>query len=168
LNFAPSNELFAPSGFGTLGGDLLVTDLNSGNIWAVDPSGNVTLFATVPLVGGQLGLRQMAIAPASYGAYVGDLFVSAAASTTGGGLTGSVDVLTPSGAFVAVLTQGTVAAPFDPRGLYFDGAQLLISDADPEILSAPASAFTSPTPEPSSWAMVVIALAGWAAVRKGA
>jgi hypothetical protein len=61
-----------------------------------------------------------------------------------------VDVVNGAGAVIARLDQGTVASPFDPRGLNFASSQtLLIADADPSILSASPSAFT-PVPEPAS------------------
>ena len=157
---APFGLGFAPAGFGSIGGDLLVTDGASGTIYAVNSSGSVSVFANVAvptLTGGAVaGLRQFAFAPAGFGNYGGDLFVSLSGSQYGGGTSGSVDVLNSSDALVAVLLQGAVGAPFDPRGLYFaSNSQLLISDTDPSILSAPPSAFTA-TPEPST--MIPLAL----------
>lgn len=150
--------LFAPTGFGAYAGDLLVTDGTSGNIYAVNAASVASIFATlpVPVLGGGAvaGLRQAAFAPAGFGAYGGDLFVSVSGSQTGGGVSGSVDVVDRTGAVVAVLQQGTVGMPFDPRGLYFPNSnQLLIADTDPGILSAPPGAFTA-TPEPSSWILL--------------
>jgi hypothetical protein len=156
---------FAPAGFGSVGGDLLVTDGASGTIYAVDSSGNVSVFANVAvptLSGGAIaGLRQFAFAPAGFGPYGGDLFVSVSGSQFGGGTSGSVDVLNSAGALVAVLLQGAVGSPFDPRGLYFaSDNQLLIADTDPSILSAPPSAFTAATPEPSSMLPLALGFAG--------
>jgi hypothetical protein len=163
---------FAPAGFGSVGVDLLVTDGVSGTIYAVNSSGDVSVFATVsvPTIGGGqfAGLRQFAFAPAGYGNYAGDLFVSVSGSQYGGGTSGSVDVLNSAGALVAVLLQGAVGSPFDPRGLYFaSDNQLLIADTDPSILSAPPSAFTA-TPEPSSTLPLALGLAGIVAASRRA
>jgi hypothetical protein len=55
--------------------------------------------------------------------------------------------------------------PFDPRGLYFlDPSSLLINDADPSVLLAPPSAFT--TPEPGSARLVALALILIGALRR--
>jgi hypothetical protein len=160
----PAGLAFAPSGCGSIAGDLLVTDAASGAIDVVDPSGSVRHFATLPLFPGQTGLRQIAFAPAGFGPYGGDLFVSVSGSAAGGGTFGSVDVLKCSGApsaLVAILEQGTVGLPFDPRGLYFaDSSSLLIADADPGILEAPPSAFTPVVPEPATLTLTALGLAG--------
>jgi hypothetical protein len=171
--FLPFGLGFAPTGFGSIGGDLLVTDGASGTIYAVDSSGDVSVFASVPvptLTGGAIaGLRQLAFAPAGFGSYGGDLFVSVSGSQFGGGTSGSVDVLNSAGALVAVLLQGAVGSPFDPRGLYFaSDNQLLISDTDPGILSAPPSAFTAATPEPSSMLTLALGFAGIVAASRRA
>jgi hypothetical protein len=163
---------FAPTGFGSIGGDLLVTDGASGTIYAVNSSGGASVFASVAvptLTGGAIdGLRQFAFAPAGFGSYGGDLFVSVSGSQYGGGVSGSVDVLNSSGDLVAVLLQGAVGAPFDPRGLYFaSNSQLLISDTDPSILSAPPAAFTA-TPEPSTIIPLALGFAGIAAASRRA
>jgi len=107
---------FAPAGFvpGTTSSVLLVSDATSGQIDWIDSSGNVHLFTTVPLMANQTGLRQIAFAPAGFVRFAGDLFVSVTGSQAG-----SVDVINSAGQLVGILSQGTVAAPFDPRGLYF-------------------------------------------------
>jgi hypothetical protein len=98
----------------------------------------------------------MAFAPAGFGAYGGDLFVSVAGSAQGGGTSGSVDVINPAGALVGVILQGTVGAPLDPRGLYFaSNSQLLIADSDPSIYSVSPGA-VSATPEPSYWPAILL------------
>jgi hypothetical protein len=158
----PYGLVFAPSDFGSSGGDLFVTDALTGSIYTVDSSGNVSLFMTlaVPVLtgGDQAGLRQLAFAPAGFGAYGGDLFVSVSGSQRGGGVSGSVDVVDGSGSLVAVLEQGSVGMPFDPRGLYFaDDSDLYIADTDPGILSAPPSAFT-PVPEPFAPILLITCL----------
>jgi hypothetical protein len=156
----PFSLAFAPAGFGAVAGDLLITNGDSGALYALSPSGTLSLFTTIPLGAGQVGLRQLAFAPAGFGAYGGDLLVSVSGSVSGGGIAGSVDVVNPSGNVVAYLAEGSVGNPYDPRGLYFSNSTtVLIADADPSIFSAPASAFTpgSPVPEPST---VLLALLG--------
>jgi hypothetical protein len=156
----PFGLAFAPAGFGTVGGDLLITNGDSGAIYTLTPGGILSLFTTIPLGTGQVGLRQLAFAPAGFGAYAGDLLVSVSGSNSGGGIAGSVDVLDPFGNVVAYLTEGSVGNPYDPRGLYFSGSNVLIADADPSIFSAPAAAFTpgSPVPEPSTALLMLLGL----------
>jgi hypothetical protein len=163
---------FAPAGFGAIGGDLVVSDEDSGNVYAINALGEVSLFATlpVPTVNGQItGLRDLAFAPAGYGAYGGDLFISVSGSQAGGGYSGSVDVLNSSGAYAAFLPEGTVGMPFDPRGLYFvNSDQLLVADTDPGILSVEPDAFAAVTPEPSSISLLLLGLLGVAVGRERA
>jgi hypothetical protein len=143
---------FAPAGFvpGTTSPVLLVSDVNSGAIDWIDSSGNAHLFTTIPLAPGQVGLRQIAFAPAGFGQYGGDLFVSVAGSAQGGGTFGSVDVIDAHGNLVGIISEGAVDAPFDPRGLDFvSNNQLLIADSDPSIYSAPPAA-VSAVPEPGT------------------
>ena len=158
----PFGLAFAPNGFGVEGGDLLISSGSNGAIYELSPAGALSLFTTVPLGPGQVGLRQMAFAPAGFGAYGGDLLVSVSGSSAGGGIAGSVDVLNSSGQVIAYLAEGTVGSPYDPRGLYFaNSATLLIADSDPSILSAPSSAFTlgSPAvPEPSTALLMLLCL----------
>jgi hypothetical protein len=144
--------VFAPAGFvpGTTSPVLLVSDTSSGAIDWIDSSGNAHLFTTVPLAPGQVGLRQIAFAPPGFGQYGGDLFVSVAGSSQGGGTFGSVDVINSAGQLVGIISEGAVGAPFDPRGLDFTSSnQLLIADSDPAIYSAPPAA-VSPVPEPTA------------------
>jgi hypothetical protein len=156
----PFGLVFAPVAFGSVGGDLLVSDSVSGKIWAVSPSGTVTLFATVPLLAGQFGNRQMAFAPAGFPTYAGDLFVSVSGSNFGGGLAGSVDVLNSSGGLVAFLAIGVDGSPYDPRGLLFPNSTTLwVNDADAGIFSAVSSDFT-PTPVPAALPLFATAIGG--------
>jgi hypothetical protein len=154
---------FAPSGFGSVGGSLLVN--NSGNIsgtsaiLSLDALGNVTPFAEIDLLPGQVGLRQMAFAPDDFGEYGGLLFVSVTGSQQGGGSLGAVLALDSAGEIVATLKVGSEFDKFDPRGLLFLDGQLLISDAsDPILLATPGDFRVTPTPAPGS--LVMLGLTG--------
>jgi hypothetical protein len=156
----PFGAAFAPNGFGLVGGDLLVSESGSGKIFAVDANGNSSVFATFLLGPNQYGLRQMAFAPAGFGSYGGDLFVSITGSVLGGGIYGAVVVLDASGQEIAVLKVGTELANFDPRGLYFvDDQTLLIGASDPIYFATPQD-FQAPTPEPATLLMFASGLMG--------
>src|SRR5690606_29141000 len=109
----PFGGLFAPEGFGDFEGKLLLSDaLLSGDgvqIWAMDASGNFSLFAHVDLpeelVDIDAGLRQMTLVPAdpAYGDLAGALLVSVAGSKLGGGELGQVLAFDSTGAFIKVL-----------------------------------------------------------------
>ncbi len=151
---------FAPSGFGSVAGDLLVSDAGSGRIFAVDANGDSSVFATIPLSPNQYGLRQMAFAPAGFGNYGGDLFVSITGSVLGGGIYGAVVALDATGQVVGILVEGDLQAPLDPRGLYFvDDQTLLIGASDPIYLATPQD-FQRPTPELSTLLLLGSGLAG--------
>jgi hypothetical protein len=141
---------FAPQGFGAVGGELLATDGGTGRIFAIDSTGNATLFTTVTLGLNQPGLRQIAFAPAGFGSYGGDLFVSISGSGAGGGTFGALVVVDGTGNEIATLIVGTQVSAFDPRGLFFpDSQNLLISSSDPIYHGKPQD-FQSTTPEPAS------------------
>jgi hypothetical protein len=165
-NAAPFGLGFAPASFGADAGDLFVTDVYSGNLYVLNAEGQASLFATLPLPSGysQPGLRQIAWAPAGFGAYGGDLFVSVAAQNGGGGATGEIDVLNASGKTIAIYNQGSAASnPLDPRGLYFvNDTTLLVANADPEIdLVAPSDFIPAPAvPEPAAWTLMLVGVAG--------
>ena len=151
---------FAPSGFGNVGGSLLVGNAGqvggTSDIVAIDAAGNVSPFASINLLPGQVGLRQMAFAPDNFGQYGGMLFVSVSGSTQGGGALGSLLVLDGLGEIVATLKLGTELDKFDPRGLFFlDDGELLIADAADPILLATAADFRA-TPLPGTLAMLVL------------
>jgi hypothetical protein len=55
----PFGAAQAPAGFGGVGGTLLVSDGGGGGISSVNPTGRVSLFATIPLGTGQSGLRPL-------------------------------------------------------------------------------------------------------------
>ena len=101
----PIGLAFAPSGFGSVGGDLLISDSNSNAIYALNPSGTLSLFTSVPLGPGPQGLRQVAFAPAGFGPYGGDLLVSVSGSFAGGGIAGSVDIVNGAGQVIAFLAE---------------------------------------------------------------
>ena len=139
----------APQRFGAFGGDLLVTDAASGNIFAIDAQRNVSPFATVSLGPNQPGLRQMTLAPNGFGTYGGDLVLSISGSGAGGGTFGAVVVLDANGNVIAQLIVGTQVDAFDPRGLLFaDNQTLLISSSDPIYLATPVD--FRPIPEPTT------------------
>lgn len=151
---------FAPSGFGSVGGRLLVDNAGqvggASGIVAIDAAGNVSPFASINLLPGQVGLRQMAFAPDDFGPYGGLLFVSVSGSTQGGGALGALLVLDGSGAIVATLKLGTEFDKFDPRGLFFlDDGELLIADAADPILLATAADFQA-TPLPGTLTMLLM------------
>jgi len=161
----PFGLAFAPAGFGSIGGDLLASDSTNGKIFAIDSSGNVSLFTTIPLGTGQPGLRQMAIAPSGYGNYGGDLFVSVSGSTAGGGTFGSVVAVNASGGEDAIIDQGSLPNAFDPRGLYFpNSSELLIADSDPIHIAKPNN--FNPVPEPGYYWLFGMAAIGLIVVRR--
>jgi hypothetical protein len=164
---------FAPASFGSHAGQMFVSDVATGNIYTVSPSGQATLFATLPLPAGfsQPGLRQFAWAPpGSFGAYSGDLFVSIAAQNGGGGSNGEIDVLDATGQTVALYAVGTALVPVDPRGLLFIGNnELLVANADPGIVQASPSDFLPAAevlPEPGTLGVLLAGLIGLTITRR--
>jgi hypothetical protein len=124
----PFGAALAPSGFGTVGGTLLVSDAAGSGIYSVDAAGNVSLFTTIPLGAGQSGLRQIAFAPTGWGRGTGNLFVSVNNA--------DIDVVNSSGSVI-----GRISGMFSPRGLLFTtlsgSPSLLFSDISTgEILKA--------------------------------
>jgi hypothetical protein len=131
----PFGADLAPSGFGDVGGTLLVSDAGGSSavtgqpcsattipcsgIYSVNSVGHVSLFTTIPLAAGQSGLRQIAFAPSGWGLYSGDLFVSVTNT--------DIDVVNSDGAVV-----GKISGMFSPRGLLFTtisgNPSLLFSD----------------------------------------
>lgn len=152
----PYGIAFAPSKFGAVGGDMLVSDSNSGKLYAISPGGAVSLFANLPFYSPG-GLRQMAFAGSDMGQYSGDLFVSISASSFGGGKLGSVVALNGAGDIVGTLLLGTEINAFDPRGITFIGnGNFLVSDAsDPLYIASKADIVT--VPEPATLAGVLVA-----------
>jgi hypothetical protein len=161
---------FAPTTFGAYAGDLFVSDVGSGNLYALNAAGKASLFAALPLPVGftQPGLRQFAWAPEGFTLpdgqdLGGDLFVSIAAQNGGGGSSGEIDVLNAEGDTVAHYLEGADETPLDPRGLFFvDNTTLLVANADPGIQELTPGDFVrgSPAPEPSTWAMMLLGFVG--------
>ena len=102
----PFGAALAPTGFGAVGGTLLVSDAGGGGIYSVNPKGKVSLFTTLPLGDDQGGLRQMAFAPSGWGRYSGNLFVSLQ--------TRDIDIVGRNGSII-----GKISGTFNPRGLLF-------------------------------------------------
>jgi hypothetical protein len=121
----PFGAAQAPAGFGTVGGTLLVSDAQGGEIYSVNPTGRVSLFTTVPLGTGQSGLRQIAFAPSGWGRYRGNLFVSLT--------TRDIVIVSRSGAVI-----GRISDTFNPRGLLFitisGSPTLLFSDTSTGVI----------------------------------
>jgi hypothetical protein len=102
----PFGAALAPTGFGVVGGTLLVSDAGGGGIYSVNPTGKVSLFTTLPLGSGQDGLRQIAFAPSGWGKYSGNLFVSLQRR--------DIDIVGRNGSII-----GQISGTFNPRGLLF-------------------------------------------------
>jgi hypothetical protein len=121
----PFGAAQAPAGFGTVGGTLLVSDAQGGEIYSVNPTGRVSLFTTIPLGTGQSGLRQIAFAPSGWGRYSGNLFVSLT--------TRDIVIVSRSGAVI-----GRISDTFNPRGLLFitisGSPTLLFSDTSTGVI----------------------------------
>jgi hypothetical protein len=161
FSFRPFGIAFAPSGFGTASGTMLVSDGVTGRIAEPHSDGSITTFATVALLAGQAGLRQMAFSPAGFIPGFGSLlFVSVSGSGNGGGTLGDVEGLDASGNVVASLRTNLGLTKFDPRGLLFTASgSLLISDTSDPVYAAQPSAFQlAAVPEPASSLMFGTAL----------
>ena len=160
FTFEPFGSLVAPAGFGSLGGKILVDNgFNGGDIVALGADGSVTPFTNVPLKAGQVGLRQMALAPAGFFPDVNKplLLVSVTGSRSGGGTLGDVVAIDSDGNIVESLRDNLGITAFDPRGLYFlDDKHLLLSDSSHtatrqgQILELTSNAFAATTPEPGA------------------
>jgi hypothetical protein len=103
----PFGAALAKASFGEVGGlSLFVSDAVSGDIYTVDPAGNIKRFTTIPLDATQTGLRQIAFAPKEWKKYGGDLFVALNR--------GAIDVVNRDGVVV-----GKISGQFNARGLLF-------------------------------------------------
>lgn len=134
----PFGAAQAPTGFGPVGGTLLVSDALGAGIYSVTPKGKVSLFTTIPFGTGQNGLRQMAFAPKGWGQYSGNLFVSLN--------TGDIDIVSRNGAVI-----GRISGSFNPRGLLFTtlsgNPSLLFSDTMNHVIHEAGPGDIVPTTE---------------------
>ncbi len=148
----------APNGFGQLGehaffGDAFGGDLRTADILALNlHSFELTVFATVVLDVSEGGIRQLAFSPIGWAAPLAPslssesvLLVSVSGAQFGGGAGGAVLVYDQRGLAIAHLSRGSAEeppAPFDPRGLLFDGQDVLISNtANRTLLRATVADF---------------------------
>jgi hypothetical protein len=151
----PWGLAFAPADFGSFGGYMFVGDATFNRIYAIDNTGNVTIFADVPLLPGQGFVAQIGFSPTSF-LDIGEpiLFVSVTGSVGGGGTLGSIlaydSTGTPREELFVDLDK------FDPRGFLFtDDNQMLINDASDPTYVATRDDFVPfnrgvSVPEPSS------------------
>lgn len=160
-SLAPFGAAFAPADFGAFAGQLLVSNGSSGatTIDAVKSDGSFQLFATLPLIPGQTGQRQIAFAPPGFlpGYDSSLLFVSTGASTSGGGTVGDIRAIDSAGHVVASLRSDLGLIKFDPRGMLFlsDGSLLINDASDPTLLATAQDFRLLAVPEPGTWVLVV-------------
>jgi hypothetical protein len=166
--FGPFGLAVAPAGFGSFAGQVLVSDVNSGLIYAASSTGQWTQFANIPGVNPDFGLRQMIFAPADFLPGFGPLLlVSNSGSGNGGGQLGDIFALDAEGTVVETLKSNLGLPKFDPRGMLFapDG-ELLVSDTSDPIYRFTAADFQpAATPEPSTLLALLIALGMLVATR---
>ena len=164
----PFGAVFAPEGFGSVGGTLLISGTSSQDddkvsILSIASDGSASVFfedlhLSPAQLEAEVGLRQMAFAPDGWGDLTGLLFLSVSGSPQGGGAIGQLLAIDGDGSVVKMLKVGTEFDKFDPRGLLFlEGGQLLISDASDPIMIATVEDFVV-VPEPS--ALVLLAMGG--------
>ena len=169
---------FAPASWGTVGGQLLTSSEKrefdqagnlvsiTGRITAVASTGVETKWAEFSIPNTLNGLRQMAFTPDGFIAGQHELLlVSVSGSSFGGGTLGDIWAFNSDGQMVATLKHTLGLTKFDPRGLYFEGDNLLISDASDPIYIATSTDFQV-VPIPPSIVLVGPALLGLLAFRR--
>jgi hypothetical protein len=169
---------FAPASWGRVGGQLMTsTNKNeldqagnlvsiTGRITAVDSTGLETKWAEFSIPTTLNGLRQMAFTPDGFIEGQHELLlVSVSGSFFGGGTLGDIWAFNSDGQMVATLKHTLGLTKFDPRGLYFEGDNLLISDASDPIYIATSTDFQV-VPIPPSIVLVGPALLGLLAFRR--
>jgi hypothetical protein len=171
---------FAPAGWGTVGGNLMTTsdfrvyDANNhlisltGRITTVDSSGTESKWAEFPVPVTLNGLRQMAFTPDGFIPGQHELLlVSVSGSAYGGGTLGDIWAFNSDGQLVQKLRDDLNLEKFDPRGLYFEGDKLIVSDASDPIWIVTSQDFRPVVPIPSTIILFGPALVGlWALRRK--
>ena len=97
------------------------------------------------------------------------LLVSLSGSQYGGGALGDIWAFDSGGHWVAALRDTLHLETFDPRGLYFEGNNLLISDASDPIWIATSADFRRIPIPPTAvlFGSSLLGLAGWRRFRKG-
>jgi hypothetical protein len=176
---------FAPANWGTVGGKLLTSsdfrlyDQNNnlisitGRITAVDSAGNESIWAEIPIPVPNLstlrGLRQMAFTPDNFIPGQHELLlVSVSGSQFGGGTLGDIWAFNSDGQLVAALRDTLNLTKFDPRGLYFEGDKLIISDATDPLWIATSADFQAVPIPPTVFLLGSgpLGLVGWRRFRK--
>ena len=116
------SPVLAPSGFGSVAGQVLVTD-NDGTVRAIDQSGNLSLFATVP------GTRLFgaALAPEGFGAFGGDLLVTDAGSGNVFAIDAQGNVTHFATVSLGLNQPGLRQMTFAPNGFGAYGGDLVLS-----------------------------------------
>jgi hypothetical protein len=116
------SPVLAPAGFGSVAGQVLVTD-NDGTVRAIDQSGNLTTFATIA------GTRLFgaALAPQGFGAFGGDLLVTDGGSGNVFAIDGQGNVSHFATVSLGLNQPGLRQMTFAPNGFGAYGGDLVLS-----------------------------------------